>query len=169
MQQKINTGKAEILVIGLPKDASNLELQKDECGSYLVWKRSTGAWNCSDNLPEGNLNLLSTYPDNLTEEMADDVVMKISGCFSGNLVFEKQKFFNYKAKSIVKTALESFATLMEDNQCHTVNPMGSEPIESNYNLGDIHSGFFRKKNTEWQEAQSRTFDKWAVILINENK
>ena len=38
------------------------------------------------------------------------------------------------------------------------------PIEENFNLGDIHSGFFHKKHKQWQVSEDKTFKNPLIFV-----
>lgn len=163
MQKIINTGKADILVIGSPNYLDNLAIAtniiNEDC--HILTYRDIHKFGTFIKIPKDNYTLLGIYPDNLTEEQAALVIDKDTMGYYKNHTGEL-KYHNYT----LKAALESFATLMEANKCYIVNPHGDErSLYQNYGKSDQYITSDEKFN-KWQQAQSRTFDKWAVVLIN---
>ena len=112
----------------------------------------------------GNYNL-SCYEykckgSELTEEIASELVeMEYSG------LYKKSFYIDYDRPSLLlKFAKESFISAVESKEKFwLVNPI-EKPIEDNFNLGDIHSGFFHKKHKEWQEAEAKTFKNPLIFV-----
>lgn len=99
----------------------------------------------------------------LTEEVAEGFV-------------EESKYMNQDSESgwidykvypdgLILNPLESFISAIEAQGYYWGENTIKEPIENDYNLGDIHSGFFHKKYNEWQEAESKTFNLSKTLIF----
>ena len=124
--------KKKVLIID-ENDFDYYELFKD--GIYLKLK------NGDRDYIEGNFELICKGSE-LTEEIASELMSDFDAFNEFTLNYEYLKNFIY----IIST--KGFNWLE--------NPI-EKPIEDDYNLGDIHSGFFRTKLNQWQEAEEKTF------------
>lgn len=142
MQKEIQLTDKTLLVVGLPKEAKNINV----IGFLLHYDIEDYVdMHSFKKLPSKGYELLGIYPE-LTEEQVRMVVEanEIGEYKSYKEHFTNPYFFGYK------TALESFQSLMEREQCYTVNPLKFDPT-------GITTG-------EWQEAQQRTFSKYAILI-----
>lgn len=109
--------------------------------------------------------------DSITEEQAAKVVeskfngkiwrdytrLSHNGC-------EGAKVFN------LKSALESFTTLLKSLGIETVNPLGRRPFYPRYQLNSVNQDMqimddYKTSLKEWQAAQSQLWEK-VIILTN---
>jgi hypothetical protein len=104
------------------------------------------------------LHYIGIYPG-LSEEDAAKVVEKD----------DAWHYKNYLKKYMYcEFALESLATLFESVRAYTVNPH-EEKEPNRHDLqywtdeGEFMKSAYNSYKKQWQEAQSRTFAKWAVI------
>ena len=99
----------------------------------------------------------------LTEEMASELVDYWQNMANDGFIFE-----NYKDNIPKKlTAKKSFISAVESKEKFWLENPIKKPIEENFNLGDIHSGFFHKKHKQWQEAEEKTFKNPLIFVKND--
>ena len=90
----------------------------------------------------------------LTEEIASELVENKTKHKFENKVLT---FYNYKN-------LELFISAVESGGFHWLENPIEKPIEENFNLVDIHSGFFYKKHKQWQVAEEKTFHNPLIFV-----
>ena len=142
MQKEIQLTDKTLLVVSVTKEASDLTLPKVGMAD-LYFRTDDKEYEdgyISVGIPQGDWQLLGIYPE-LTEEQSKSVVESYYG---------GTKFHNYIGDMMLDTAKESFQSLMEREKCYTVNPLKFDPT-------GITTG-------EWQEAQQRTFSKYAILI-----
>ena len=104
MQKEIQLTDKTLLVVGLPKEASNLVVDGNGSSTVRLSFYDSG-WDWIK-LPKGEWQLLGIHPE-LTEEMAKMVVD----------LPQYEHYFNYSYKNAafkwLRTAKESFQSLME--------------------------------------------------------
>ena len=89
----------------------------------------------------------------LTEEIASELVDFWQNMANDGFIYENYKTNLPKKKS----AVESVISAVESKEKFWLENPIEKPIEDDYNLGDIHSGFFRTKLNQWQQAEEKTF------------
>ena len=101
----------------------------------------------------------------LTEEIASELVeMEYSG------LYKKNFYIDYDRPSLLlKFAKESFISAVESKGFYWIKNPIEKPIEDDYNLGDIHSGFFRTKLNQWQEIEEKTLRNPLIFVKNYEK
>ena len=97
----------------------------------------------------------------LTEEIASELCHNIGNCLTieGDAYLDDEHdedYFEF-AKEAIISAVESKGFYWLENPIE-------KPIEDNFNLGDIHSGFFHKKHKEWYEAEAKTFKNPLIFV-----
>ena len=147
MQKEIQLTDKTLLVVGLPKEASNIVVDGNGSSTVRLSFYDSG-WDWIK-LNKGNWQLLGIYPE-LTEEQAITI----------NATPAIMPKFGYRYEYV--SALESFQSLMERERCYTVNPYGKMPEYETQNILEYFE--YRKKLYKWQEAQKTTFDKYAILI-----
>ena len=109
MQKEIQLTDKTLLVVGLPKEASNLVVDGNGSSTVRLSFYDSG-WDWIK-LPKGEWQLLGIYPE-LTEEQASRVIEKHKVAKDKYRDFTKT-YFNSEWLWTYKTALESFQSLME--------------------------------------------------------
>jgi hypothetical protein len=149
--KQINTGKATILTVELPKGVSNLRIDKfPRAGNWLTDcdSKELNAWKV--NLPQGNWKSPG-FADQITEEQAMEVV--------------EHNIFD----SDYKCATDKLNSLLKANAVVTVNPYGSEPPH-NYGLlhlyptGDELMDLSFQDALRWQTAQSQLWENVYILV-----
>ena len=90
----------------------------------------------------------------LTEEIASELVENKT-----KHKFENKVLTFYNCKN-----LESFISAVESKGFHWLENPIEKPIEENFNLGDIHTGFYHKKHKKWQVAEDKTFKNHLIFV-----
>jgi len=163
--KQINTGKATILAVELPKGVSNLRIDKfPRAGNWLTDcdSKELNAWKV--NLPQGNWKSPG-FADQITEEQAMEVVDGSFCTTNGCVLYEDYENEN----DIHLTALDSFNSLLKTNGVVTVNPYGSEPP---HNYGLLHLYPTRDELMDlsfqdalrWQTAQSQLWENVYILV-----
>ena len=99
----------------------------------------------------------------LTEEIASELVeLTIMHLTYGDNKHKYRSYVNYNLG--FDNALESFISAVESKEKFWLENPIEKPIEENFNLGDIHSGFFHKKHKQWQEAEEKTFKNPLIFV-----
>ena len=99
----------------------------------------------------------------LTEEMASELVeLTIMHLTYGDNKHKYRSYVNYNLG--FDNALESFISAVESKEKFWLENPIKKPIEENFNLGDIHSGFFHKKHKQWQDAEEKTFKNPLIFV-----
>lgn len=153
----INTGKCNILAMMVPEGA------KAWINPYIKEYLHVGHIHGDAHslpLPEGNWQILGISTE-LTEEEWTNLlpieVTNIQGFICGDYIdyLDRNNYY--------ETAKESGLSLLEANQCFSVNPYGKEaPIVSD---PDPHSQYYGAQMDElyrWQQAQENT-GKWLIL------
>ena len=91
----------------------------------------------------------------LTEEIASELVEE--HYMNGIRSYEIYNDYRNNDSRWLDNAKESFISAVESKGFYLLENPIEKPIEDDYNLGDIHSGFFRTKLNQWQEAEEKTF------------
>lgn len=170
MQKEIQLTDKTLLVVGLPKDASEIEFS-DGCLKYY-WQKylDTGETNTWQTLGQFDWQLIGVYPE-LTEEMAKMVVESLLSFDS--VIYADYTKNDYQPYYSLKTSIESFQSLIERERLYLVNPYddGRGNDLSDFNYFERKKGIFKGELLtvqewvdKWQEAQQRTFDKWAILI-----
>jgi len=176
-QQSFKIGNKEYLVLDIPKETMDIELDYDnnillynhlsfnenECGYY--------------DLPSGQWSIIGTIPG-ITEDEAAKIVEYIEHppIYQPNRLYRDYQI-NFEMPDCCNyiTALESLSSLMRSLGIYTENPFGSLPNEDDfvrYPLplcfdpnGEIKELYLRKKRIEreWQEAEDNLWQK--IVLL----
>ena len=102
----------------------------------------------------------------LTEEIASELVeLTIMHLTYGDNKHKYRSYVNYNLG--FDNALESFISAVESKEKFWLENPIKKPIEENFNLGDIHSGFFHKKHKQWQDAEEKTFKNPLIFVKND--
>lgn len=166
MQHKINLNGKTVLFVGLAKEANRFKMFPD-IGSQPYLSYFIGVDTYREYVDVG-FELIGVYPE-LTEDMAKMVVE--GGFCSTNGINLYQDYS--KDDGTHSTALESFQSLMEREQLFTSNPYDDFECPNQWcENGYIDVGYGDKwrcndcqeNEDKSDEAQQRTFDKWAVLI-----
>ena len=155
MQKEIQLTDKTLLVVGLPETTKHVGMMGNNLRVEFV-RKDGYTWDYNWGKYVG-WQLLGIYPE-LTEEQAKAVVDYGFCSTNGCELFECYT----DEESVCSTALESFKSLMEREQCYTVNPYGKMPEYETQNILEYFE--YRKKLYKWQEAQQTTFDKYAILI-----
>ena len=90
----------------------------------------------------------------LTEKIASNLCHNIGNCLTieGNAYLDDEHDEDY-----FEFAKDAIISAIESKNFHWLENPIKKPIEDDYNLGDIHSGFFMTELNQWQEAEEKTF------------
>jgi hypothetical protein len=132
--KQISTGKAELLIVKVPEGAANFAyLPVNEMLQYDIPVNYVSLIK----LPQGNWQIVG-ISDQLTEEQCAELMQSESMVIdnSGNTTLYLSPV-DYHA-----TAKEAFASLMQSNECYTLNPYAGmftprPPQEDTGDLGKI--------------------------------
>ena len=155
-QLEINTGKATILLVNLPKGAKNPVLMgKDGMSLKRIYFELKGKESFVE-FPKIGINSYALgFADQITEEQAMEVV--------------EHSIFDSDYKCTTNKATDKLNSLLKTNGVVTVNPYGSEPPH-NYGLlnlyptGDELMDLSFQDALRWQTAQSQLWENVFVLV-----
>lgn len=158
----IKTDKAEVLVCELPEGIDDIDndVFVNNFGNHIrYWDKGK---DYLIDLPDGNWQLLGRLPD-ITEYKADQVVVKSNhtGLYAHYVKYIPVNTYCYKESA------DSLYSLLRSNDIYFDNPFGKEPDSRNEFYRDalgITSNYWSDL-LEWQEAQSKVWDKERTYLF----
>lgn len=142
----INTGKCNILAVMVPDGAWKFGITSGDRNLHY----KIGTIRHIQKLPEGNWQILG-LSTGLTESQWREVIKRQSTF--GN------DYYYYDIKAY-KTAEESGISLLEANQCFSVNPYGSK--EDVLLFPEYGCPSWIKNAEKWQKAQENT-GAWLIL------
>lgn len=175
MTHEINTSKGKFLFVGVPEGTKISKGYARELKPYVLKFKDNDIVLFQEyfNRTIGNgevVSLLST----ITEDQARGVVENIHQWHKD---YMSTADGNDKPVFTFDNAIESLHSLMRAERLYTVNPIGSEPDEDDFERHELPIFFepreeqkelnLRKDRIEreWQQAQSRTFPDWLIIKV----
>lgn len=172
MIKTINTGFAELVLVKLPEDSTNIRLGNHCIGfNSKMWTsdKDSNGW-CIIKLWLGakkELEYIGIAHD-LTEEAWKRIVVNHEIPFDkGNFCYPDYMVYGSKGFKAFDTATESGLSLLRANEVYFENPLGEKPCENDYDFDGIINGEydFNYDTSKWINAQENT-GKWVVLKKN---